>query len=120
MTEEENAADAAAVEEVEELRLTGLECRMEATAANMERRMEATAEVAKISERGMKEAAEEAEVKADATKAAAEAADSVSSTVTLSVATAASTAASAFAGCTMLDGIACKLICSTSDVIMIT
>ena len=56
--EENYAASAAAEEEEEELRHT-----------DPERRMEAAAEVDKISERGMKEDDKEAEVKAIAAKA---------------------------------------------------
>ena len=41
---------------------------MEAAADDLERRVEAAVEVAKISERGMKEATEEAKVKAAAAK----------------------------------------------------
>ena len=52
----------------EDLQLTDPEKRMEATAADMDRQMEASAEAAKFSEKEMREAAEEAEVKTASAK----------------------------------------------------
>ena len=70
---------------------------MEDAAADLERRMEATAEAAEISDREIKEAAEEAEVKGSATTAAvAKANNFVSSAGTLSAVTVAYTDTSAF------------------------
>ena len=63
---------------------------MEATAAELERQMEAAAEASKIAERGMKKATEEAKVKS----AAAKAANSVFSSGILTAANDTSTAAS--------------------------
>ena len=54
LAEEENAAAATAAEEEDKLLRTDLERLVEATAANPERRMEAVAKAAEISNRGMK------------------------------------------------------------------
>ena len=71
---------------------------MEAADDNLERRMEATAEAAEITDREIKEDAKEAEVKGAATTAAViKATNSVSSAGTSSTATATSTGASTFA-----------------------
>ena len=62
-TEEENAANAAVAKGGKDLQQTNMEWLMGATDSDLERRMEAATEAAKISERGMKEASEEADVK---------------------------------------------------------
>ena len=75
------------------MRWTYLKRCIEDVTDDLEIRLEAAAEAAKIAEREMKDASKEAKVKA----AAAKAVNSVSSAGTLSVATAASTDASGFA-----------------------
>ena len=62
-TEEDNSDIAVSTKDEEELRRNNMERWMEAAASDLEIRTEDAAEVAKISERGMKEAIEEAEVK---------------------------------------------------------